>query len=615
MDDDQENKLDFFSQGFLSDNDDSVIFQKPASFCSSSKIDYLKLQNKNANIISLEIKDLQKMLPVHSMGVLVHLWMAYLLKKKKYAVLNEKKIERKMNDSIEISNLMTYKIITRIESEKFRNNTIEILSRSLSKTTGIDHDQDDEIENDSSILDEDSITSALVFDEDYFNRKIKNILERNYYYPSIGLNDFFKEINWNSSEKDFETNFPFFDFLTDYNFSISKKKLTLLKFIFRNNESDTSKLSDLILHVENLDCEYAEQRLSKLKSIPKSIWHLYYSMDIQFLITMLIWIEKSKNKNPHRIFVKSLPLLYYLKDYLIENSPKMEYVNARETPDVEHVQNDLFLQRNRDNMRINIETLISIIEQTKDEKNCVSCEKKIAAIINNHDVSSRKDTSSCMITENLKKLRQSIHNLNKHTKKKFNEGESKKATAVSPILKQILSLIGTISNLNTNNSKSTKKSGMESKKVVKKSFVKNTTLLKKLVNLENFQYSNDKNDIEKLTISPLNINEIFIQRDINSFLLQFQTKTNKTIILSLHRIFLKEKEEEYYLLIDNFQKEEENHLSAGILVITENLENITKFLRKSSYSNKKLKSAVNVIKMENKDVEEMDYYLEMIESI
>lgn len=608
----------FFAENFDSKN--VKPFYSPPLFEEESKIEIMREKNPGLIIENIHFPELNEILPMHCMSIMIHLWITYLLESKKYSIAKLKNLQDFLSDTIELSNIMMYKMLTRLESKKKRMSTIRVISQSMSQRNPFDEDEDLDIDGS-----DDGISTLFDVDEEFIYEQIKNIVGKNYFFPKIGINDFFNEINFNLVRSSSHVA-KSFEFLIDRKFSLAKKKLLLLRGIFRNNDSDNSKLTDLILHVENLDCNYAEKRLLDLKSIPKSIWHLYHSMDISFLIAMLIWIEDSANKNPHEVFVMVAPLLRYLLKCLNENKPKMQYVSDFETPYVAYVENDIHLQRNRKNMKHNLETLIQIIDRSRSITECDSCRLKISAIINNQEMPHHREDQDCDITSNLKKLRQSIHNLNKHTKKKFNHGESQKATAVSPVLKQILSLIGTISNINNNNYRpreienlSCSSSSPIPKKVTRRNFENIHESTTKIVDIKNFnvqftqkedlvfEISNDF--IKNLTILPLNFSELFKQESYKSFFLTFQNRTEESITISIHKVFVEREGKQFYFIIDNFTKDDTDKCSAGILVISENLKNIIRYLKNSIYSDKKLQSFVEIIKFSADDMKNIKIYL------
>ena len=616
IDEDQNSEESFFEDGFESRKIEPF-YQKPI-FVEDSKIDILREKHSGLIIENIHFDELQGILPIHNMSILIHLWIIYLMESKRYRIQKIKNLTEFLNDTIELSNIMLFKIITRLESRKIRVSTNRVISQSLSELNLFDEDEDLDI-NESN----EGISSLFEVDDQFIYERITDIIQKNYVFPKIGLNDFFNEINFGNMMPSIPV-FKSFEFLIDQKFSVSKKKLLLLKGIFRNNDSDNSKLTDLILHVGNLDCPYAEKRLLELKSIPKSIWHLYHSMDISFLIAMLIWIEDSANKNPHDVFVMVEPLFRYLLNCLEENKPKMQYISEKETPNVEYVENDIHLHRNRKNMKQNLETLITIIGKSRTISDCKSCRLKISAIINNQEVPAFRD---CEITSNLKKLRQSIHNLNKHTKKKFNNGESKKATAVSPVLKQILSLIGTISNINNNHHKMKDFENIpcssSSQAIPKKSFLRNFDNIhestKKIVDIQKFDVKFQKKEdlilgipsqnVDDLTILPLNFSELFGQENYKSFLLTFKNRIDESITISIHKTFVEKDRKDVFFIIDNFTKDDNDKCSAGILIISEDIRNIIHYLKNSIYSDKKLHSFVELIKFSKEDMKNIKLYL------
>ena len=593
-------------------------FYEEPLFEEESNIEILREKNPGLVIENIHFSDLNGISPIHNMSILIHLWITFLLESKKYNVTKLKHLNQFLNDTIELSNLMYFKIITRMESRKIRVPTMKVISTSLSERNIFDEDEDNDI-NDS----EEGISSVFEIDDQFIHDKTMNIVEKNYNFPRIEAPDFFGEINFKNTMPSSHV-LKSFEFLIDRDFSHVKKKLLLLIAIFRNNDSDNSKLNDLLLHVGNLDCTYAEKRLHDLKSIPKSIWHLYHSMDISFLISMLIWVENSVDKNPHDVFVMAEPLFQYLSDCLDENNPKMIYVSEKITPDIHYIENDTPLQRNRKNMKQNLDKLIRIIDGCRKVKDCQSCRVRISAIINNQEIPS--SPSSCLITNNLKKLRQSIHNLNKHTKKLFNHGESQKATAVSPVLKQILSLIGTISNINNNKLKarnaeslSCSSSQTVSKRVIKMSpeSVHETTM--KIIDIQDFnikfqnqqdllsEISNDV--INNLTVLPLNFTELFGQENYKSFLLTFKNRINESITISIHKIYVETERTDLFFIIDTFTKENTDKCSAGILIVSDDIKKIIHYLENSIYSDKKLKSSVQMIRFSREEMKIIKKYL------
>lgn len=575
--------------------------------------------DKNYQILDINLEDSSSFLPIYEISILIHLWFSYMLEQNDYTVKSVDDLKNTLDECLEIANIMGFTIISRKESKPMRLKYSHIISKSFPEQNIYDRDHDDEIDND--LNDDTTSISSVLASESYLEHRISNILNKNYNFDQINIFDFLNELKTNNKTSRTRYNVKIYDFLVDSSFSERKKKIIILRDIFRNNDSDNSKLSELILHIESLDCEYAEKRLTSLKSIPKSIWHLYHSMDLSFLIIMLIWVENSINRNPHEIFVLSLPLLRLLLEYISLNEPEMEYINDIITPDVDITGNKELLKRNRNHMKKNLEMLIDIIERSKDVKDCPACKEKISNIINNQDQHLATSTNECMITKDLKRIRQSIHNLNKHTKKKFNESESQKATAVSPVLKQILSLIGTISNMNkiSNLSPDKRLVAASSSDTSKKRNLLKTDLnvigRKKLINLETFENYQNEDYVSQLTLCPLTINDLLQNKKQGSYIIEFKNNNSKVIYLSLHICFLSNINKYIYVLVDNLKKDDQITGSIGKMVISKNVKYIHTYLSKSFYSNKKLNVKMIMLKTEEMDTDLYNDYLDFINSI
>lgn len=580
------------------------------NFCTASSSSYSKDEysilnqikeiNPNIDIYSIDIEDKDNFFSTCKTSLIINIILTVFYSTYHHKITDINELKDNIISAIECGNLMFFKHITRIESARLRNGYTEIISKSF------DHD-----EIDSESDDHDNMSSLFKFDDEMISQKVRDIIHFTSDCPEIKLRDFFMQFRETGvqSLRDIKS----FSFMIDDEYSLFKKKMTILCGIFRNNESEIAKLKQLSLHIENYDRYYAEDLLLKLRSIPKSVWHFVNSMNISFLISMLLWIESSIGDNPHNIVVNSKPLLEYLKQCIIDNHPKEEYINDERTPHVIVPDDMTVLTRNRTNILESLESLIYIINKVKNIKDCRSCQLKVHFILNNKNFpkDSEYKTSHCEITDNLVKLKRKIHNLNKSTQKKFNAGESREASAVAPAFKQILSLIGTMANISFNSTKSTVHSSI-AQIIDLKSFV---SPFPSSSVIHGIPGGNDVSLMNRFTIMPLDLRDILNNDKYHSFIIFFDNNVHNKTNISIHKIYLEKEKKKVFLIVDLYMKNDNNPDAVGLYIICDTIDDLIEYFNTSSiYSNKKITSTIYLLKFKKEQQQEIMLYINSLMS-
>lgn len=600
------------SSSFHDDNQDDVFlsnikindFSNEHRFSEFSLIDQIKEKNDSIDVIPIEIIDNKdNIFPISKLSLLVNFFVSAFYSTYQYEMKDYEMIYNLIFSAIRCGNIQFFQFITKKKSEELRNGYTEIISRSY-----------DSINRD--IVDEnDSIFELFKFDDTLIKSKIDDILNfSDDTNLEIQLKDIFNLFKENG--KTMYSDIKSFPISIDFNTQI-RKKITILCGIFRNNESEISKLKSILIHIENNDRFYADSLLLNLRSIPKSVWHFIYSLDISFLINMLIWTESSFNDNPHNIIVKSKPLLEYLKKCLTKNSPKEEYINQKLTPNVVNLsekEREIF-ERNRVNLHSSLNDLIDIIENVKDITDCESCSRNIHCILNGkNDIKVKPKTQKtksfddeCLITRNLIFMKRKIHNLNKNTQKKTIHGYSKECAAVAPTFKQILSLIGTLSNLSLMNHQN---------KLIHPS-------IKQIINLNSLDFTfalNDDNsflqkysaysETRYMTVLPLNLYDIFENDLFKSYILFFDNNIKNKINVCVNKIFLKKEKKMIYQIIDFYLKDENNLESVGVCIYCNTIKDLVDyFVNSPIYNNYKIECKIYILNFEESYRNEIMLYL------
>lgn len=580
-------------------------------FCSSSSLindedaysPITCIQEKNPNVMvrSINVEEDDICFPTIATSVIISAWLNIFYYQKKHTFRTVEESLEIINEAISCANLMYFKTITRKKSEVIRNSCTSILSTSLG-TYDVIHFTDDH--ND----DNDSISSVIV-DGDFIEREIKDIVNNiNLNTTPVTIESFLDEFKSCGISK--KHPIKKFDVIIDNKFCDIKKKILILCGIFRNNESEISSLLEMRMYIEGLDQHYAESQLYEMRSIHKSIWHLFYAMDTDFLIMMLLWIESSYNKNPHDIIINARPLFVYLRECITRNEPKEYYISKKITPKIEDVKDQVKLTRTRNNNGEALDELIRIIDVASEIKSCDECSKYMKYILSNSDgVDSVHvpaiDTMECLLCEKLGGIKRQIHNLNKTTKKKFNSGESKKASSVPPIFKQILSLAGTTCNLiyHQENAPDDKK--------IKKPYDDMYETTKELIDLRTFTNAFENKESvmivsdKQLTMLPLDFHDILSCTKYRSFIIEFNNQISNKTVLSIHKVYIKEKKKNGYIIIDLYQKNDNNPNAIGISAFCDDISDVIKYFRTSIYSNKKFMATIQIFKFSKQQRSDM----------
>jgi len=574
-----------------------------ASSSSYSKDEYsilnqIKEVNPNIDIYSIDLEDKDIFFSTCKTSLIINIILSVFYSTYDYKIKDLNELRENIISAIEPGNLMFFKHVTRIESAKLRNGYTKIISKSF-----------DTDEIDSENEDQDDISTLFRFDDQMIAQKVNDIIHFTSDCPDVKMKDFFMQFKETgmSCLKDIKS----FPFMIDDEYSLFKKKMVILCGIFRNNESEIAKLKQLSLHIENYDRYYAENLLLKLRSIPKSVWHFVNSMNISFLISMLLWIESSIGDNPHHIVVNSKPLLEYLKQCIIDNHPKEEYIDEERTPHVMVPEDMTVLTRNRTNILESLESLIYIIDQVKTIKDCRACQLKIHYILNNKNFprDSEYKIHNCTITDNLVKLKRKIHNLNKSTQKKFNAGESREASAVAPAFKQILSLIGTMANISFNSTKSTVHSSI-TQIIDLKSFSNPFPSSSVIYGIPG---SNDVSFMSRFTIMPLDLRDILTNDKYHSFIIFFDNNVHNKTNISIHKIYLEKEKKQVFSIVDLYMKNDNNPDAVGLNIICDTIDDLIEYFNTSSiYSNKKITSTIYLLKFKKEQQQEIMSYIKKL---
>lgn len=578
------------------------------NFCTASSSAYSKDEysilnqikeiNPNIDIHSIDLEDKDYLFSTCKTSLIINIILSVFYSTYDHKITDLDELRDNIISAIECGNLMFFKHITKIESAKLRNGYTEIISKSF-----------DTDEIDSENEDQDDMSILFRFDEQLINQKVKDIIHFTSDCPDIKMRDFFMQFKETGSNclRDIKS----FPFMIDDEYSLFKKKMIILCGIFRNNESEIAKLKQLSLHIENYDRYYAENLLLKLRSIPKSVWHFVNSMNISFLISMLLWIESSIGDNPHNIVVNSKPLLDYLKQCIIDNHPKEEYIDEERTPHVVVPEDMTVLIRNRANILESLESLIYIIDQVKNTKDCRACQLKVHYILNNKNFprDSEYKKHNCTITDNLVKLKRKIHNLNKSTQKKFNAGESREASAVAPAFKQILSLIGTMANISFNLTKPAVHSSI-SQIIDLKSFVSPFPSSSTVYGIPG---SNNVSFMSRFTIMPLDLRDILTNDKYHSFIIFFDNNVHNKTNISIHKIYIEQEEKQVFSVVDLYMKNDNNPDAVGLNIICNTIDDLIYYFNTSSiYSNKKITSTIYLLKFKKNQQQEIMTYIKKL---
>jgi hypothetical protein len=576
-------------------------FDGPKPFASSSSLwddedaysllTQIKEKNPNVDVRSITVDENDVHIPTFATVAIISMLINIFHENNNH---NYKSIDdgvNVINETIDCANAVYFKIMAMRKSRNIRLSSVSIISQSIGMHDVVFFDGDE---------DDDDVASAIAIDQDFIDKEVNDILSNTGTNAYAATTDDFLHVFKDSIDR--QNAIRDFDLIIDDKYCLIKKKILIMCGIFRNNESEAAGLGEVDMHIEGLDQHYAESQFYEMRSIHKSMWHLFYAMDIPFLTTMLLWVENAYNKSPHEIIVSARPLFVCLKEYVEVNEPKQWFVSKKDTPHIERIKNPTKLTRARENNCDALMKLIKHIDAVSDVHDCEECNQYMKYILSNNDSDDSDHIPNvkeihCNIARKLGKIKRRIHNLNKKTGKKFNSGESKKASSVPPIFKQVLSLAGTMCNLIHH-----QMTDPEEKKTKKphKEMHENT---KQLVNMGDFSTAFlskddiDVNTTEKLTILPLDFHDILSCPSYKSFIIEFNNQINNKTILSIHRIFIREKNKHVFVIIDLFTKDDNNPNAIGIAIVCHSIPDVIRYFNTSMYSNKKFSASVKLFKI------------------
>ncbi len=572
----------------------------PKPFCSSSVYDdedayspLTHIQEKNPNVVvrSIKIDDDDVCFPTFTTAQVISALLNVFYYQNSHICDTLSDAIETINEAVTCANVVYFKIVTRMESQSIRDSCTSIISQSIGTHDIVHFDGDN---------DDDDVTSVLKMDNRFIEQKINDIINNGCSDKYIATMDhFINEFKTYNISRRFVM--KQFDFVIDNKYCAIKKKILILCGIFRNNESEISSLLEMLMYVEGLDQHYAESQLYEMRSIHKSIWHLFYAMDVPFLVMMLLWIENAYNKNPHEIIVSAKPLFQYLRECIRVNEPKERFINKKLTPNIENIKDQEKLTRSRLNNGKGLDYLIATINDVSDVSECDECGQYMKFILSNSDgVASVHvppvEAMSCELCKKLGGIKRQIHNLNKTTEKKFNAGESKKASSVPPIFKQILSLAGTMCNLihhqeNDADGKKTKKP-YDCMYESTEQLIDTADFSKPFINKDEIQIDTRR----RLTMLPLDFNDILSSKKYKSFTIEFNNQINNKTVLTVHRIFIKEEKKHGFIVVDLYDKNTNDQNAIGIVTFCPQPEDVIRYFNTSMYSNKKFTASIHIYK-------------------
>lgn len=230
-----------------------------------------------------------------------------------------------------------------------------------------------------------------------------------------------------------------------------------------NSERESTKVSNLEIAIQNGNfLQYVSDKLSKWRTVPKSTWHMFHAMPIEFHIYMLLWMEVDDGSNPHASLTRARPLLQYLYE-CAERQPAGKGADSDAPPSTESSSSsdgdDGAQQQHRHPLSTNMRGLIEAIDACGHKKECSVCSTSLVEVLPYSGASTPaidKRLSKCKIAFWAVKTKRRVQNDAKFTGKDFENGVDPQETAVSPILKQIISIVGTKS---ANHYKSRKRRG------------------------------------------------------------------------------------------------------------------------------------------------------------
>jgi hypothetical protein len=378
------------------------------------------------------------------------------------------------------------------------------------------------------------------------------------------------------------------------------KRLNLIDSLYSNAKREITRLDNLGITPDMNNLAEVSRKLTHWRSIQKSTWHMFHSMPIEFHLYMLLWMEMDDGSDPHMSFVRARPMFVYLYECISDG----DITDNSDDSDEDRKSKVVAKTKNgRNKRRIKacdgehqlapyLKCIIEAIDKCEHEVSCLVCRKHLISILSGSGSSTPKIDSildKCAIAICAVETKRRVQNLTKTVDKGYVDNETPQATAVSPILKQIITNIASRADAYRKVHFRDRAVPRKTKSVTR-SIVNNRTLnrpynFETIVDRKNMRLPKHVSELRNLTVYPLDMSELLNIESAHSFLMSIYGASGAQISLSIHVLDpTLERSKSRYLVYDSFASSgRSGGISAGTACIIDNTKNLISFLEASPF--------------------------------
>lgn len=369
------------------------------------------------------------------------------------------------------------------------------------------------------------------------------------------------------------------------------KRFVLANSIYNNGDRELTKLYDLEIPMETGDVIEVSRKLTMFQSIDKSTWHLFHAMPIEFHMYMLLWMEMDDGSDPHMSFVRARPMFEYMFECISSKGGSGEVLifdrNERDAVDDTNfsstVDADYTSEEDEHQLVPYFRSMIESIDKSADRRDCTVCRDYLISILSGSGSSTPgvdQEFARCPIAKCASDTKKRVQNLTKSIDKSYVSGEHPRATAVVPILKQIITNItakaSAYANRNSQGSLYTRKAKKTTCSIVNKYTLERPYDVSTIDEM-NVRLPRHISDLADLTVYPLTLTELTQIRDVHSFSGQTYSASGRPLTMSVHVLDPHmNRDESRYLIYDSSTYGGRNN-SAGTAYVVQNRQNLISF--------------------------------------
>lgn len=376
------------------------------------------------------------------------------------------------------------------------------------------------------------------------------------------------------------------------------KRFVLANSIYNNGDRELTKLYDLEIPMETGDVIEVSRKLTMFQSIDKSTWHLFHAMPIEFHMYMLLWMEMDDGSDPHMSFVRARPMFEYMYEcittrgtgeYLVfdrggkEEQARESSASSIKDDDYEDTSSAYTSEEDEHQLVPYFRTMIRSIDASHSRRRCAVCREYLISILSGSGSSTPgvdKQFARCPIAKCASDTKKRVQNLTKSIDKSYVSGEHPRATAVVPILKQIITNItakaSAYSNRNSQGSLYTRRAKKTTRSIVNKYTLERPYDVE-CIDEARVRLPRHISELSNLTVFPMTLTELTQISEVHSFSGETYGASGRPLQMSVHVLDPHLARDKSRYLVYDSSTYCGRYNSAGTAYVVQNRENLIKF--------------------------------------